>query len=146
MSRLHEDAARAKVEFQEENDCTDMIHALIHEIALNGKLHNADLPRQRYRRQVLDVGCGTGIWCYDFARGNPDADVVGIDLIVNQPASPDSIPNCDFRTPVDFNTPDWALQDNFFDFVRASRLCGSVSDWLAFYHNMFRYVDCLSLS
>ena len=102
-----------------------MLHALIHEVALNRKLHNADMAPQRYRRQILDVGCGTGIWCYDFARCNPDADVVGIDLMVNQPASPDSIPNCDFRTPVDFNAASWPFQESYFDFVRASRLCGS---------------------
>ena len=117
-----------------------MLHALVHEVALNRKLHNADMAPQRYRRQILDVGCGTGIWCYDFARCNPDADVVGIDLMVNQPASPDSIPNCDFRTPVDFNAASWPFQESYFDFVRASRLCGSVSNWLGFYYNMFRYV------
>lgn len=124
---------------QAANRCDDMLHCLIHDYALNRRLHNSDLAPQRYRRQVLDVGCGTGLWCYDFAKAYPDTDVVGIDLMVNQPAHPDTIPNCDFRTPVDFNEPNWPFRENSFDFVRASRLCGCVPDLAALYNNMFRY-------
>ena len=128
------------VAFQEENDRTDMFHCLIHDWALSGKLHNAELQQLRHRWQVLDVGCGTGIWCYDFASKHQSADVIGIDLMVNQPARPDFIPNCDFRCPVDFNEPNWPFQERSFDFIRASRLCGSVPDWQNLYHIIFKCV------
>ena len=124
---------------------TDMLHTFIHQGLLKRRLYNAELSPQRYRRQVLDVGCGTGFWCYDFAQEHPDADVIGIDLMVNQPSQTNEIPNCDFRTPVDFTALDWPFLENQFDFIRASRLCGSVPNWLSLYHNIFRSVNSLRM-
>lgn len=125
---------------QPENDRSDMIHCIIHDYALNRRLHNADLEPQNRRWEILDVGCGTGIWCYDFATQHPYANVTGIDLMVNQPDRIDSIPNCLFSTPIDFNEPNWPFQERTFDFIRASRLCGSVTSWSNMYRNFFRYV------
>jgi SAM-dependent methyltransferase len=34
----------------------------------------------RQPRRILDVGCGTGQWAYELARGFPQAQVVGLDL------------------------------------------------------------------
>jgi SAM-dependent methyltransferase len=39
-------------------------------------------------RLVLDVGCGTGQWAFDFCRSHPDALVVGLDLVASKPRQP----------------------------------------------------------
>ena len=124
---------------QEEKNRLDMFHYLIHDIALNGRLHNADLdlrPRG-HRPQVLDVGFGTGIWCLDMANAFPSADVTGIDLINNQPPEANNPRNVSFITNADFTSLDWGFRRNSFEFVRMSQLCGCVPDWLALYRTVF---------
>lgn len=124
---------------QPENNRVDILHCLIHEHGLSKKLHNADLGRRDHRLQILDVGCGTGIWPLEMAKESPDADVVGIDLITNQ-ATREGLRNVRFQTPIDFTSPDWGLTERAFDFVRMSQLCGSVPSWSQLYYTVSKYL------
>lgn len=45
----------------------------------NGDLYKAPLRKSETHR-VLDLGTGTGIWAIDYAEGNPQAEVIGLDL------------------------------------------------------------------
>ncbi|KAI0888266.1 S-adenosyl-L-methionine-dependent methyltransferase [Annulohypoxylon maeteangense] len=66
---------------------------LQHEISVevhDGELHLCPVIKPR---RVLDVGTGTGIWAVEFARRNPDSEVLGIDL---NPVPPPIVPNCHF--------------------------------------------------
>ena len=51
----------------------------IYRFALDNKLFLAPLPKEELH-DVLDVGCGTGLWCIDVADENPQAQVLGFDL------------------------------------------------------------------
>ncbi len=122
-----------------------MLHSFIHRDALKGRLHNADLRQSEpgsTRRQILDVGCGTGHWCFDMANSNPEMDVYGIDLLdfseLLRVRTPE-IPNCRLPLDIDFTTAAWGnLRDSSFDFVRASRLCGSVPNWDQMYQTVYK--------
>lgn len=63
---------------EHEQDRLDMQHQ-IYRIALDDKLFLAPVTKEKLL-DVLDVGCGTGIWCIDVADENPQAQVLGIDL------------------------------------------------------------------
>ncbi len=83
---------------------------------------------------MLDVGFGTAIWCYDIAAQHPSFDVVGIDLVSEQPVRQQELPNVRLITPVDFTRPDWPFLEGDFDFIRNAGLSGSVPNW----HDHFR--------
>ncbi|KFY73664.1 hypothetical protein V499_06266 [Pseudogymnoascus sp. VKM F-103] len=36
-------------------------------------------------QKILDLGCGTGIWCIDVADEYPSAEVIGVDIAPTQP-------------------------------------------------------------
>ena len=61
-----------------EQDRLDMQHRIF-VTALDGRLYRAPLPPGDIGH-VLDVGCGTGLWCMDVARNSPQAGIVGFDL------------------------------------------------------------------
>lgn len=63
---------------EHEQDRLDMQH-LIYRLALDSKLFLAPIPQEKLL-DVLDVGCGTGMWAIDVADENPLAQVLGIDL------------------------------------------------------------------
>lgn len=121
-----------------------MFHNCIHEKALEGKLFRADLHQcpigSSGRRQVLDVGCGTGHWCIDMAGRYPQMDIIGIDLFLNLRPSDPNARNLTFLSSIDFTEEYWMpLQENSFDLIRAARLCGSVPDWKKLSSSIFRY-------
>ena len=69
-------------------------------LQLDGKLHLCPLQDPK---EVLDIGCGTGIWAIDMADEYPACQILGIDL---SPVQPDWIPpNCKFE--VDDFELDW---------------------------------------
>ncbi|KAK3723174.1 hypothetical protein LTR37_001897 [Vermiconidia calcicola] len=125
---------------QTENDRLDIFHYLIHDIALYKKLHMSNLQPKSRRQRALDVGYGTGIWCYEMAIENPQWDVIGIDLFANQPRRDSEVPNAQFLTPVDFTGPEWPFQRNEFDFIRNACLAGCVPDWQDHWHKNYRYL------
>jgi tRNA G46 methylase TrmB len=63
---------------EHEQERLDMQH-LIYRLALDNKLFLAPISKEKLL-DVLDVGCGTGMWAIDVADENPQAQVLGIDL------------------------------------------------------------------
>ncbi|KAK1765999.1 S-adenosyl-L-methionine-dependent methyltransferase [Phialemonium atrogriseum] len=116
-----------------QQNAEDLGHEMYRTI-LGGKLYLAPIPENV--QNVLDVGCGTGIWAIDFADANPSAKVIGVDISPIQPAFVP--PNCEFQ--VDDINEDWTFPENQFDFVHLRHMTGCVSDWAAFHKNAFRYV------
>lgn len=94
---------------------------------------------------MLDVGHGTGLWVFEFAQTNRNADVFGIDLrrgipqreIAADPGCP-PITNAVFHAPVDFLQPNWPFALASYDLIHMGRMCGSVPDWMALYQTVSR--------
>ena len=90
-------------------------------------LHQAPLkPNQNLR--VLDLGCGTGNWAIDFAKQNPQADVVALDI--NEYLSWKQAPsNCKFKTGDIESNEVWAGLADKFDYIHARLIVVGVRDW-----------------
>ncbi|EXA36829.1 hypothetical protein FOVG_12710 [Fusarium oxysporum f. sp. pisi HDV247] len=105
-----------------QQEAEDLIHELFR-VVLNGKLYEA--PIGKNPQNVLDVGCGTGIWAIDMADLHPSAEVIGVDL---SPIQPNFIPpNCRFE--VDDINKEWTFAENKFDFIHIRYMTGTVPDW-----------------
>lgn len=89
---------------------TDFLHKALR-IALDDRLYLAPLPYDP--AQVLDVACGTGIYCLQFAAEHPRSQVLGTDLSCIQPDMA-STPNCAFMK--DDAEAEWVFPCRF-DFV-----------------------------
>jgi tRNA G46 methylase TrmB len=55
-----------------------MQHALF-KMALDDRLFLAPLDKEN-TEHILDVGCGTGLWCIDVADDMPNTQILGFDL------------------------------------------------------------------
>lgn len=103
-------------------DQQDLSHQLW-SLALKGKHFLAPVEEPE---NVLDIGCGTGIWCIEVAEEFPSARVTGTDL---SPIQPTWVPpNCYFEID-DYNV-EW-LDTDKFDLIHARELLGTSKDWLA---------------
>ena len=72
----------------------------------------------------------------DFADEHPSSEVVGVDL---SPIQPNFIPpNVRFEVD-DINKP-WTFKDNYFDYVHARSMLGTVPDWTEFWKSAKKYV------
>lgn len=102
----------------------------------------APLPHERLHK-VLDVGCGTGLWCIDLADQVPNATVEGFDI---SPIQPGWVPpNTQFYVD-DCNT-DW--QDKAkYDLVHTRALTLAVKEWSRFFRQAYDallpggYIEC----
>ncbi|KAK8096436.1 LaeA-like protein, partial [Apiospora kogelbergensis] len=100
-------------------------------------LHARPLPCNGPPR-ILDLGCGTGIWCNDMAEKYPNANVIGCDLnMMMVPAS--ILPNTYFF-PLDIRDPTWGLDPNSMDLIHMRLLGGCITDWRAVYQNAFNHL------
>jgi SAM-dependent methyltransferase len=105
-----------------QQEAEDLIHELFR-IVLGGKLYQS--PIGENVQNVLDVGCGTGIWAIDMADLHPSAEVVGVDL---SPIQPNFVPyNCRFE--VDDINQEWTFPENKFDFIHVRYMTGTVPNW-----------------
>ncbi|KAH8683223.1 S-adenosyl-L-methionine-dependent methyltransferase [Tricladium varicosporioides] len=114
------------------NESHDVAHHL-YLLTLDGKLHLAPIAQPH---NILDVGCGTGIWAIEMADAYPCAHVVGTDLSPTQPMFVP--PNCAFEIE-DFNCP-WTYPIDHFDFIHVRELFGSVFDWDDFLLQAFEHM------
>lgn len=138
-----------------QNDQLDIAHHLFL-MLLNNKLHLAPIENPQ---RILDLGCGTGIWCMDMADGKhhsypprpppplsstqnhptdhsfpeyPGAEITGVDLSPIQPSF--TPPNCKFE--IDDVTSPWTFPGTF-DFINIRSLYGSIADWPALYQQVY---------
>jgi len=116
-----------------QNDQLDIAHHMFL-ILLDQKLHLAPI---REPKRVLDLGCGTGIWCMDMADEHPGAEILGIDLSPIQPSF--TPPNCKFE--IDDVTSPWTWPDSHFDFINIRSLYGSIGDWPALYAQIYKHMQ-----
>ncbi|KAB8208576.1 S-adenosyl-L-methionine-dependent methyltransferase [Aspergillus parasiticus] len=107
---------------EQEQDREDLLHH-VRNLHFSGDLFHAPIPEDV--ENVFDIGTGTGIWAIDFADTHPNARVIGTDLSPIQPAWVP--PNLEFF--VDDVEADWTFKRDYFDFIRACDLAGSIADW-----------------
>lgn len=95
---------------------------------LLGSITSAPLPDGP--TDVLDLGCGTGIWCGQFAELHPSAKVLGVDVAPPSLANSDNpaLKNCDF-VQADIEQA-WHFADSrTFDLIYARLLVIAIKDW-----------------
>ena len=113
-----------------EQDRLDLQHHIFR-LCLDGALLAG--PVTSDVRRVLDVGTGTGIWAIDFAEEHGDSTIIGTDLSPIQPAWVP--PNCSFY--VEDLESEWLYSANeAFDLIHCRGMCGSISDWNAYYQQV----------
>ncbi|CAG5146648.1 uncharacterized protein ALTATR162_LOCUS1913 [Alternaria atra] len=115
-----------------QNDQLDIAHHMFL-ILLNQKLHLAPIKDPK---RVLDLGCGTGIWCMDMADEYPGAEILGVDLSPIQPQF--TPPNCKFE--IDDITLPWTFSQPF-DFINIRSLYGSIGDWPTLYTQVYNNLE-----
>ncbi|KAN0072658.1 S-adenosyl-L-methionine-dependent methyltransferase [Elaphomyces granulatus] len=104
-----------------EKDRLDLVHHLCL-LTLKGELHLAPLDAPQ---AILDLGTGTGIWAIDIADKFTSARVIGNDLSAIQPSWVP--PNLEFV--IDDFEREWMYKPDFFDFIHARTIAGSVQSW-----------------
>ncbi|KXL44442.1 hypothetical protein M433DRAFT_277895 [Acidomyces richmondensis BFW] len=118
---------------ENEQDRLNLQHHLCR-IALNGRLYLCPLPKDEIH-DVLDVGCGTGLWCIDVADELPHAQVLGFDL---SPIQPDMVPpNCKFL--VDDCNSEWVF-DRKFDLIHTRAMTPSIKGWSQFLQQAYDHL------
>lgn len=100
-----------------------------------GRLHQAPLPRKD-ELKILDVGCGSGIWCIQMAEDYPKALVFGMDVSPIQPQKKPA--NVEWITHDMEN--DWPYPDDYFDFIHLSLVHGCVGNWDEMMAKMSRHL------
>ncbi|KAH7065633.1 S-adenosyl-L-methionine-dependent methyltransferase [Macrophomina phaseolina] len=106
----------------EEVDRLNLQHR-VWDIVLNGKLYLAPLNIDLVH-EVIDIGCGTGAWCIDFADAHPNTHVIGIDL---SPIQPHDVPvNCEFL--IDDADTNWTFGQRF-DYIHTRSVLLGIKNW-----------------
>ncbi|KAB5584890.1 methyltransferase LaeA [Coniochaeta sp. 2T2.1] len=123
---------------EEEKDRLDIMHKTF-TVTRKGKLFSAPLhftPGQR--RNVLDLGCGTGIWAIDVADSYETDQVFvrGVDLALIQPQE---IPrNVEFLLR-DIETP-WQDMGRDYDLIHMRTLNGSIQNYPQLYSQVYSHL------
>ena len=95
-------------------------------------LPDLDFPPQ----QILDIGCGSGIYCIEVAFDYPDAQVHGVDI---SPVNSFPVPgNCNFYV-ADVMEGLW-FHDGTFDFIHSRELHSGILEdkWVDYLCEVFR--------
>lgn len=105
---------------------------LTHDIlrrAMGNRSHLAPWTKESFPRRVLDVGTGTGDWCFDFAEEYPEIElIIGTDLSNIQPdVGP---PNVQFI--IDDSSQEWLDDDLDYVHTRDTNGCWEVRSHIYF--------------
>lgn len=91
-------------------------------LVTEGRLHLAPIGNSPQR--ILDIGCGTGLWCIEIGDTYPSAEIIGIDLSPTQPIMVP--PNVQFE--IDDIEEDWTFRRPF-DYIHSRYMAGAIQDW-----------------
>ncbi|TGZ78935.1 S-adenosyl-L-methionine-dependent methyltransferase [Ascodesmis nigricans] len=116
-----------------EQDRLDMVHHLHLEL-LGGNLTMTKFDE--HPANVLDCGCGTGIWALEFGDEHSGSQVVGVDLAPIQPGW--SAPNVKFE--LDDLEKKWTYPKNHFNFIHSRHLNMSIRDWPRYLGQIFKHM------
>ncbi|RPA84842.1 S-adenosyl-L-methionine-dependent methyltransferase [Ascobolus immersus RN42] len=105
---------------EEEQERLDLTHH-VYCALLGGELHLAPLDNPK---NILDLGCGTGIWAIEMGDLYPECEIIGTDLSPIQPVFVP--PNVSFE--VDNWEDEW-LFGRKFDMIHMRMLQGAVKDF-----------------
>lgn len=124
---------------EEEKNRLDIMHKTF-TVARRGKLFTAPVRiTPGYRCNILDLGCGTGIWAIDVAdKYNPEEVYVrGVDLALIQPQE---IPiNVEFLQ-VDIETPWQNMGRDAWDLIHLRTLNGSIQSYPQLYSQIYAHL------
>jgi ubiquinone/menaquinone biosynthesis C-methylase UbiE len=113
-----------------------LFHELQHE--MHSDYHCAQFSDDNIPKKVLDIGCGTGIWCASVAqefaeRGQPNVEFVGLDVV---PVYGD-MKGVNFTfVRHDFTSNPMPFPDNEFDYIFMRDVSWGVKSGL-FYTDLF---------
>ncbi|KAK8869346.1 methyltransferase LaeA [Apiospora arundinis] len=88
--------------------------------------------------RVLDLGCGTGIWCNEMAELYPSAKVIGLDTCLR--IQPQLIPPGVGFQGQDITDPNWDLEKDSMDLIHMQLLGGCVANWTTLYQTVFNHL------
>jgi ubiquinone/menaquinone biosynthesis C-methylase UbiE len=97
--------------------------------------HNILAPISK-PRQILDIGCGTGVWAVEVAEEHPNCQIYGIDL---SPVQPVYVPdNCDFWLENVLGGS--CFHDEKFDLIQSRTMYDGIPDsrWGSYVAEMWR--------
>ncbi|KAK6821841.1 S-adenosyl-L-methionine-dependent methyltransferase [Apiospora arundinis] len=118
----------------EEQDRLDMQHAMMTAL-LDNKLSCSPNTNPS---KVLDIATGTGIWPIEFAREHPEAEVVGTDLSLIQPAMEFLPPNVSF-VKEDCEDDEWTIPKDF-DLIHLRAVYTAIKDHGKLIRKMFEHL------
>ena len=117
----YKDSSYIRPDDDAESSRLDFMHHIF-TMLLDGKLYEAPIPSGI--QNVLDVGCGTGLWAIEFGDQFPAADVLGVDI---NPIQPGFVPpNVHFE--IDDVEEDFP-EERSYDYVHCRYLAYAIKDW-----------------
>ncbi|KKA23157.1 hypothetical protein T310_2883 [Rasamsonia emersonii CBS 393.64] len=116
---------------EDELDRLDLVHAMFN-LVTEGRLHLAPIGNSPQR--ILDIGCGTGLWCIEIGDTYPSAEIIGIDLSPTQPIMVP--PNVQFE--IDDIEEDWTFRRPF-DYIHSRYMAGAIQDWPRLMEQCFQH-------
>lgn len=115
-----------------------------------GSLHFAPLPpaAEKPSPRILDMGCGSGIWCVEMAEEYPSAMIIGMDISPIQPTQkPANVEwiTQDMESSSSSSSEEeaaaaWPFPENYFDLIRLSLVHGCVQNWNTFMSKLVRHL------
>lgn len=104
-----------------------------------GGLYRAPLDASHIKR-VLDIGCGTGNWAIDYAKQNPNAQVVGFD-VTGSPEWSTAPSNCKLIEANGEDDSAWASLGDNFDYIHARLIVVSIRNWPSLFERISKHLN-----